>query len=221
MVIYSEDFGFSHCNFSFLGAGRAVTSRNSVAADPRSESICQFGPEYPSDVSGYGPSAGKQGYVLFSMTVLYSRASVCVGFPTEEAAAQIDELCDNRLAPSSQQSIMNTLAHWRVVAARHNWNVVIQSDDPSRGGELATYISFLVNETELLAPTISNYFWGLQNFMKYYRQLDPAYGVAELEDLMKSVQVVAWVALEPRRTVPVWLIKEFLERVDMTRFVEV
>eukprot|EP00965_Chrysotila_dentata_P118258 3909280-Pleurochrysis_carterae.AAC.1 len=57
--------------------------------------------------------------------------------------------------------------------------------------------------------------------MKYNRQLDPAYGVAELEDLMKSVQVVVWVASEPRRAVPVWLVKESLERVDVTRLVEV
>eukprot|EP00965_Chrysotila_dentata_P138643 4585961-Pleurochrysis_carterae.AAC.1 len=38
---------------------------------------------------------------------------------------------------------------------------------------------------------------------------------------MKSVQVVAWVASEPHRAVPVWLIKKSLEQVDMTRFVEV
>eukprot|EP00965_Chrysotila_dentata_P117482 3882705-Pleurochrysis_carterae.AAC.2 len=72
------------------------------------------------------------------MTVPYSRASVYVGRPLEEVAAQIDEILDNRLAPSSQQSIINALAYWRVVAARHNWNVVIHSDDPSRGGKLAT-----------------------------------------------------------------------------------
>eukprot|EP00965_Chrysotila_dentata_P089118 2942367-Pleurochrysis_carterae.AAC.1 len=87
--------------------------------DPRSGTIRQFGPEYSSDVSGDGPSGRG---MSFSMTVPYSRASVYVGLPTEEVAAQIDELLDNRLAPSSQQSIMNALAHWRVVAARHNWN---------------------------------------------------------------------------------------------------
>eukprot|EP00965_Chrysotila_dentata_P013513 448200-Pleurochrysis_carterae.AAC.1 len=74
---------------------------------------------------------------------------------------------------------MNALAHWRVVAARHNWDVVIQSDGPSRGGKLATYFSFLVNETQLSASTISNDLRGLRNYMKYNRQLDPAYGFAD------------------------------------------
>eukprot|EP00965_Chrysotila_dentata_P042004 1393555-Pleurochrysis_carterae.AAC.2 len=60
--------------------------------------------------------------------------------------------------------------------------------------------------------------------MKYNRQLNPAYGVAELEGFMKSVQVVAWVASEdsePHRAVPLWLIKESLVLVDVACFVEV
>eukprot|EP00965_Chrysotila_dentata_P166001 5481056-Pleurochrysis_carterae.AAC.1 len=185
--------------------------------DPGSETIRKFGPcEYPSDVSGDGPSG--RGVSFSMLTVPYSRASVYAGLPTEEVAAQIDELLDNCLAPLLQQPIMNALVHWRVVAARHNWNVVIQSDNSSRGGKLATYISFLVNKAPLSSASTP---WVLRNYMKYNRQLDPAYGVAELEDLMKSVQVVAWVASELYRAVPVWFNEESLERVDVTQFVEV
>eukprot|EP00965_Chrysotila_dentata_P085907 2834551-Pleurochrysis_carterae.AAC.1 len=73
----------------------------------------------------------------------------------------------------------------------------------------------------LSASTISNYLWCLRNYMKYNRQLDPAYGVAELEDLMKSVQVVTWVESEPCRAVPVWSIKQSLEQVVVTSLVDV
>ena len=79
----------------------------------------------------------------------------------------------------------------------------------------------MVNETNLAASSISNYVWGLRAWTKYQRQLDPVLGVAEWDDLMQSMHVVAWVQHEPRRMVPLQLVRDSLRRVDVNSFVEV
>ena len=57
--------------------------------------------------------------------------------------------------------------------------------------------------------------------MKYQRQLDPVLGVAEWDDLMQSVHVVAWVQNEPRKRVPLQLVRDSLRLVDVRKFEEV
>jgi hypothetical protein len=63
--------------------------------------------------------------------------------------------------------------------------------------------------------------WGLRVWTKLQRQLDPAYGIAEWEDVMAAMSVVAWVASEPRKQVPLDLVFGSLRRVDVSVFWEV
>ena len=179
----------------------------------------KFGPEYSSDETADGPSHG--GVSLTAASVPYSRASIYTGLPSQQVQDEIDELLDARLSVSSRGSASAALRHWDVIVARYGWSRIIATDDPNRGGKLATWINYLVNETSLAASSISNYAWGLRAWMKYQRQLDPALGVAEWDDMMQSVQVVAWVQSEPRKQVPLSLVRDSLQLVNLNSFEEV
>jgi hypothetical protein len=134
--------------------------------------------------------------------VSYVRASIYDGLPSNEVAEQIDRVMDNRLGQSSHQSVRASLAHWDVVRARHGWSRIITTDSPVRGGKLATFVTYLAYETELAFSSISNYAWGLRTWMKFQRQIDPAYGVVEWADFMDGIEVLTFVPAEPRKEVP-------------------
>ena len=51
------------------------------------------------------------------------------------------------------------------------------SDDPERGGKLAAFVLHMVDQTELVYSSISNYVWGLCTWMGLQRQLESVQGV--------------------------------------------
>ena len=185
---------------------------------PNSGLIRRFGPEFSSDESGDGPSRGVS---HITGSVPYSRASIYEGLPSQQVQDDIDDLLDARLSRSSLGSISAALRLWDLVVARYDWPRIIVTDDPNRGGRLATYVNYMINETTLAAASISNYVWALRAWMKYQRQLDPVLGVAGWDDLMQSMHVVAWVQSEPRKPVPLSLVRESLRAVHEDRFEEV
>ena len=151
----------------------------------------------------------------------YSRASIFVGLPSSEVLADLDEVMDARLSHSSLGSVSAALRLWDIVIARHGWGRIIMSDDPTRGGKLATWVRYMIYETDLVADSISNYVWALRSWMKYQRQLDPVFGISEWDDLMAATHVVAWVQGEPRKRVPLELVRDSLRRVNTSVFWEV
>ena len=179
----------------------------------------RLGREFSSDSMGDGPAA--RGAKVSQSTVPYARGSIYTGLPSAELAARADEILGQRLSSSSQQSINAALGHWRVVCSRHGWPEVILTDDPLRGGKLATFMMYLCDETDLAGVSIGNYTWALRTHMKQSRQLDPAFGLAEWDDWSESVQVEAWVPGEPRRMVPMELISAALQTVDLQSFQDV
>lgn len=216
---------------------------------PSSGIIRRFGREFSSDEDGDGPGGEAVGGAAWmwallmvcllavgpvsavrggahargggvAATVSYARTSVYTGLP-EALAAQVDGLLDNRLAPSSMRSISAALSHWDVVRGRHGWPRVIRTDLPARGGRLMAFLLYLIYETELVADSISNYVWAFRSWNKLQRQLDPVFGIAEWDDIMMSMAVVAWKASEPRRQVPLELVFESLRHVDCGVFWEV
>ena len=187
---------------------------------PASGGVRKFGPAYSSDDAGDGPTASSA-RLPTALTLTYTRASVFVGVPTQAVMDEIDEILDSRLAESSLQSISAALAHWDTLRVRYSWDRVLQSEDALRGGKLATWVAYMVNETELVSTSIGNYVWALRAWMKYQRQDDPILGVPEWDDFMQGVHVLAWVAAEPRRRVPLDLIKASLATVNTGVFWEV
>ena len=187
---------------------------------PQSGHIRRFGPEYSSDCTGDGPTNART-RISSALTVQYERASIFQGIPSQSVLCDVDEILDARLSVSAYQSISAALSHWDTLRARHGWDRLICTDDPQRGGKLATLVSYMVNETELASQSIANYVWALRAWLKYQRQLDPIMGVAEWDDYMQGVHVLAWMPSEPRRRVPIDLIKRSLDVVNHGVFWEV
>ena len=186
---------------------------------PGATTFADFGKEFSSDETGDGPQHGTRVPVAFSVS--YPRASIFTGLPSESVRNSVDSILSDRLSESSHSSIRAALGHWSVVASRHVWPRLILADDPMRGGKLATFVSYLVYETQLKATSISNYVWALRQWVKIQRQPDPILGVLDWDDFIQSVDVVAWVASEPRKPVPLSVIRAALEAVDLSSFVEV
>ena len=199
----------------FVLTGRA----GSPTQIPGIVTLVNFGKAFSSDETGDGPSHRTHVPVAFSVS--YPRASIFTGLPSESVRDSVNSIMSDRLSESSHSSIRAALGHWSVVASRHVWPRVIVADDPMRGGKLATFVSYLVYETELKATSISNYIWALRQWFKLQHQPDPILGVLEWDDFLQSVDVVAWVASEPRKPVPLDVIRMSLEAVDLSSFVEV
>ena len=159
--------------------------------------------------------------VPISTTVPYARASIYSGLPSEELAARLDSLLDNRLSASAMRSVSAAMRLWDRARAPHGWERIIRSDDPSRGGKLATLVLFMLDDTELSAATITTYVWGVRVWTKLQRQLDPIYGLAEWDDLMATVAVVAYVVAEPRKALPFRVLERAVVRADASKFGEV
>lgn len=200
-------------SLKFLRPGVALSRHGLCGA------LRQLGGEYSSNVDKDGPQRGG-GALDTALTVSYPRASIYTGLP-HGIADRIDELLDGRLEASSRRTIMAALSHWDVARTRHGWARVIRSDDPERGGKLATWVLYMADDTTLVYASISDYVWGLRSWMRSQRQTDPVLGVMEWTEFMKSIRVVTWVPAEPRREVPLRMIKDSLQRVDRYSFMEV
>ena len=186
-------------------------------AVPGASTFEDFGKAFSSDVTGDGPPNRMP--VAFSVS--YPRASIFAGLPSASVQRSVDAIMSDRLSESSHASISAALGHWSVVTERHSWPRLIAADDPLRGSKLATLVSYLVYETLIKATSISNYVWGIRQWFKLQRLPDPIFGVLEWDDFMQAVDVVAWVAQEPRKPVPVSVIRAALVAVDLSSFREV
>lgn len=160
----------------------------------------QLGKSFSSRMDGDGP--GRSASIPFQLTVSYSRCSVFAGMPSDELLRRLDQVLDNRLGTSSHRSIRAALGHWDLVRARHGWSRILVTDDPERGGKLATLLLYFVDETELVYSSIANYIWALRSWMKFQRQADPAYGILEWSDVMQGVEVLTFMPSESRKEVP-------------------
>jgi hypothetical protein len=189
-----------------------------LQSHPYSGTVRLWGKEFSSSTDGDGPT--RSGFP-FSLTVSYARASIYTGLPSEAVAAQVDRVMDNRLGASSHRSVRAALAYWDTVRGRHSWSRVLVTDDPTRGGKLATFVTFMAFETELAFSSISNYVWGLRTWMKFQRQSDPAYGLVEWQDFMDGIEVLTFVPAEPRKEVPGSWIAGSAAHADKTVFWEV
>ena len=203
------------CWCSIDDIGCEVPTKN-----PGAVTFVNFGKAFSSDVTGDGPS-GRSARVPVAFSVSYPRASIFTGLPTEGVRSSVESIMADRLSASSHASIGAALSHWSVVARRHGWPRVIVADDPLRGGKLSTFVSFLVDETQVKSTSIQNYVWALRAWFKLQRQPDPVYGVLEWDDFMQSVDVVAWVQREPRKALPLPVLRRSLEAVDLGDFVQV
>ena len=184
---------------------------------PMTGAIRCLGKECSADVAGDGPRRAASEFV---MAVSFPRASVFDGLPVE-LQADVQSYMDTRLSESSRRTVNAALGHWRPVCRRFGWPELILSDDPSRGGKLASFVLGMAEDTSLSFGSISNYVWGLRSHMKSKGQVDPVFGIYDWADFMMSVHVKTWTVGEPRRAVPLELLRRALRAVDLAVFWEV
>ena len=186
--------------------------------DPRCGQARQLEDSYSSNVDKDG--AGKASRVPIAFSVPYTRASIYTGLPAV-LLSRLDAVMEHRLSVSSHSSIGTALKKWDVVRTRHGWERVIRTDDLSRGGKLATFVMYMVDDTELGGASISNYTWALRAWLKFQRQIDPVYGLVEWDDFTKATTVMCFSVSEPRKRVPIRHVRAALATVDVTNFEEV
>ena len=184
---------------------------------PDSGKVRCLGSEFSADKAGDGPRRTAPEFV---MAVSFPRASVHEGLPTDLVEG-VQEFLSERLKPSSQRTVNAAVSHWRRVVQLYGWNDVILSDDPHRGGKLAAFVMHMARNTDLGSSSISNYVWGLRTFVKSKQQVDPLFGVYDWNDFMTSVMVKTWTVGEPRRAVPIALLRRALAAIDLSEFWEV
>ena len=148
---------------------------------------------------GLAGAAPRDGYSSQVASVQYPRASLYDGLPVDLLEAA-DELMSNRLAPSSMATVNIAFErYWTPLADEHGWPVILETDDPERGGKLAAFVLRLLDDTNLVADSIQSYVWGLRWKMKLEHQADPALGVMHWQEFMRSVRVKSHVPHERRR----------------------
>ena len=174
-----------------------------------------------SALMGLAGAAPRDGYSSQVASVQYPRASLYDGLPVDLLEAA-DELMSNRLSPSSMATVNIAFErYWTPLADEHGWPVILETDDPERGGKMAAFVLRLIDDTNLVADSIQAYVWGLRWKMKLAHQADPVLGVMHWQEFMRSVRVKSHVPHEPRRTVPLRLILAILASIDVTVFWEV
>jgi hypothetical protein len=165
---------------------------------------------------GVAGAAPRDGYSAQVSTVQYPRASLYEGLPVDFFDA-VDELMHNRLTPSSMLKVDIAFErYWKPVAAANGWDEIIATDDPERGGKLATFVLHMLENTALVADSIGTYVWALRWKMKLSHQADPVLGVMHWQDFMRSVRVKSHVPHEPRRAVPLRLILSIIASINMS-----
>ena len=187
--------------------------------DPRCGQMRQLGDRYSSNNMKDGPR--DQAAMNLKLSVPYQRASVFIGLPDDETDEWVGEVMGARLKASSHRSINAALSHWDKAREPHGWPRVIASDDPERGGKMATFVKHMAKDTSIVGSSISNYVWAFRAWLKFQRQLDPVFGVVDWEEFMQAVMVQTWVPAEPRKKVELWWIRGALQRVDLADFVQV
>ena len=179
--------------------------------------VRQLGTGYSSNNLRDGPSAGA---IAIRTSISYPRGDLYNGLP-EELVERLDEVMDNRLRPSSMRTVHSALEWWKLVSAKYGWPLVIPSDHPQRGARMASFVMHMMDDTELVWASISNYEWGLRAWMQLQHQTDPIMGVVGWTEFMQSVKVLTIVPSEPRREIPLEVIEGALRSVNLDVFWEV
>jgi hypothetical protein len=121
-------------------------------------------------MTGLARAAPRDGYSSQVASVQYPRASLYDGLPLDLLEAA-DELMSNRLAPSSMATVNIAFErYWTPLADEHGWPVILETDDPERGGKMAAFVLRLLADTNLVADSIQSYVWGLRWKMKLGRR---------------------------------------------------
>ena len=180
---------------------------------PGSGHAKQLGVGYSSNTLRDGPSH------RISSSVPYARSSLYSGLPGELEHV-LDTVMDNRLAESSTKAMATALRIWMLVCSVYSFDIIIPTDDPCRGGKVVSYVLHMVFNMDVVWATIENYVWAWRQWMVLQREADPVLGIMNYDVFIAAVRVLTVCAGEPRRAVPLELLRAALRAVDVTDFEE-
>ena len=166
------------------------------------------------------PTGGASAVSTQQLSVPYARSLIFDGLPAEWTS-RLEDIMDMRLTPSSMRTVESGMKFWRRVASKYRWPVVIKTDDTHRAAKIATLVLTMMDDTSLVYSSISAYVWGVRQFMLLHHQADPILGVANWREFMASVQVLTHVTSEPRRELPLEVVRLILEDTDELSFEDV
>ena len=153
-------------------------------------------------------------------TVPHARASMWDGLPSV-CQDQLEEIMDHRLGASSLRSMMCALKFWVIVCTMYSFDVIIQTDDPLRGGKATALVLYMVRDTKLVWASIENYIWAWREWMVLQRQADPVAGVLNWDRFEAAVRVLTVVPGEPRVALKIGDLQAILNCIDLADFYEV
>ena len=166
-----------------------------------------------------GESTSREHHDDVPLAVGVVRSTLFDGLPPE-FATPLDQVLDNRLAPSSMRKVRRAAKVWCVFAAEHGWPGLLRSDDPQRGAKLAAFVLMLVMTTKLAYSSISKYMWGLATWCVLQRQADPRIGVEGFKSFMNSVKVLTFVPAQPHEAIPIEILERILLNLDKKIFAD-
>jgi len=144
------------------------------------------------------------------LSIAYTPSSIYAGLPIE-LMARLEEVMDNRLAPSSRAHVSAAAKRWSTFCAERDWEPLLENSDEVRGGKMTAWILSMVDDTELVFKSIVNYVWGMRTWHTLLGRTDPAMGVANWRELMRAVAVLTAVPSEPRAMIPLETLREVLQ----------
>ena len=166
---------------------------------------------YSSNTLRDGPARGVGvGGDAQLLSIAYTPSSIYAGMPVE-SMARLEEILDNRLAPSSRAHVDAAAKRWVAHCVAQGWDPLLEDDDSERGGKMAHWIISMVDETELVFKSIENYVWGMRTWHTLQGRSDPAMGVRAWREFMRAVGVLTTVPSEPRAQVPLPDLREILQ----------
>ena len=176
---------------------------------------------YGSNYAGDGPSRGHGvGGDAQLLSLRYSQTSLFEGLPPEYHE-RLDEVLDTRLAASSRDKMMTSVARWSAHCQVYGWNPLMPSGFEERGGRMASWVLSMVDDTSLTAGSIGTYLWGMRAWHVLQHQDDPAFGVHNWRGLMQSVAVLTATPSEPREELPYEVFLAMLKGLSFDSFEDV
>ena len=170
-------------------------------------------PDHPSEHGGFLPGRSQD-------TPGIPRTDLYTGLPGGHIT-WLDDLLDNRLAPSSMRTVRRAVDLWNEAREHLGWGEVIMTGDHERGAKMVVFTRHMVDMSELSYQTICSYLWGFRQWCKLQHQADPCLNLDNWLTFMRAVKVQTYVIGEPRRRVPKEWIVKILRNTDYNDFGQV
>jgi hypothetical protein len=119
-----------------------------------------------------------------------AEVSVLEGLVHPDLVPRVQQLLQNRLAPSSQSTIATALKKWWIPFCNHyDLDLYIPSGDPRRAGIMASFVLYMVTHGHLKYGTMQGYIWGVVDHHLQHGRASPLTNVRDWRSFMSAVEI--------------------------------